>query len=396
MDKTLRSILWILVGLVVLSSFSTGWFYIAKERLYDDYIKLENLFKTSMDNLNNELLASNKEKEETKAKLKAIEGQLEILQSKNSDLESQYKSTLKEKDYLNRELASVKYGKTFLEKKLKNLESDMFLAGMLKEKVYLQVELNRLKDSLAPKDTEIERLKSENMDMSIKLSKAQEEKNAIEEKLKDSTQVAEILSRDLLQEKDKTSLDRQEFEKTRMENNILMAKIAKIENISYEYNKLLAEKQDMEIRLSKLEGNIEYKNQELDKLKTALTVKEKSVQEMRAEAYHTQEEVDLPPIVLSAGSQKIAKLTTPSLERIGHDSSLKGRVLTVNAKHNFVVIDLGKQDGIDTGSVFAVYREEIFLGSIEVIQTRERIAAADIKNVKEGFSIEVNDVVVKR
>lgn len=396
MDKTLRSILWILVGLVVLSSFSTGWFYIAKERLCDDYIKLENLFKASMDNLNNELLASNKEKEETKAKLKAIEGQLEILQSQNSDLESQYKSTLKEKDYLNRELASVKYGKAFLEKKLKNLESDMFVAGMLKEKVYLQVELNRLKDSLVPKDIEIERLKSENMDMSIKLSKAQEEKNAIEEKLKDSTQVAEILSRDLLQEKDKVSLDKQEFEKTRMENNILRAKVAEIENMPYEYNKLLAEKQDMDMRLSKLEGNIEYKNQELDKLKTALTVKEKSVQEIRAEAYHTQEEVDLPPIVLSAGSQKTAMLTTPSLERIGHDSSLKGRVLTVNTEHNFVVIDLGKQDGIDTGSVFAVYRGEIFLGSIEVIQTRERIAAADIKNVKEGFFIEVNDVVVKR
>jgi hypothetical protein len=36
------------------------------------------------------------------------------------------------------------------------------------------------------------------------------------------------------------------------------------------------------------------------------------------------------------------------------------------------------------------------LGSVEIIQARDRIAAANIKDLKEGMSIEINDTVVKR
>ncbi len=102
--------------------------------------------------------------------------------------------------------------------------------------------------------------------------------------------------------------------------------------------------------------------------------------------------MDLPPI----RAQKTAKLTTPSLERIGERQELKGRIVTINRDHNFVVIDLGKQDGIEIGNRLNVYRGESLLGSIEIIQARDRIAAADIKDLQEGMSIEINDTVVKR
>ena len=115
-------------------------------------------------------------------------------------------------------------------------------------------------------------------------------------------------------------------------------------------------------------------------------------QEIRAEAYHSPEEVELPPI----RAQKTAKLTTPSLERVGENAGLQGRIVTVNKEHNFVVIDLGKQDGINIGNKFNVYRDQAFLGSVEVIQARDKIAAADIKDLKEGMDIEINDTVVKR
>ena len=64
MDKTLRSILWILVGLVVLSSFSTAWFFLSKERLYNEYTNLEELFKATMDKLSTEITLANHEKTE--------------------------------------------------------------------------------------------------------------------------------------------------------------------------------------------------------------------------------------------------------------------------------------------------------------------------------------------
>jgi chromosome segregation ATPase len=291
-----------------------------------------------------------------------------------------------------RELASVKKGKAFLERRLKEMESDMFVAGLLKQKVGLEVEIERLKNDMGPKDQEISRLKVESRDKDLMLAKLQEEKNAIDQKLNNSEQVAQILSGDLLREKDADKEYKAMSENISMENNALRSKISKFEGIAKEYNSLLAEKENMNARLAKLESDLEYKDREINKFKLALQENTAGSMETRAEAYRSPKEVDLPPIV----AQKIAKLTTPSLERIGENADLKGRIVTVNKEHNFVVIDLGKQDGINIGNNFNVYRGETLLGSVEIIQARDRIAAADIKDLKEGMSIEINDTVVKR
>jgi DNA repair exonuclease SbcCD ATPase subunit len=272
------------------------------------------------------------------------------------------------------------------------MESDMFVAGLLKQKVGLEVEIERLKNDMAPKDQEVSRLKAESMDKDSTLAKLQEEKNAIEQKFNNSEQVAQILSGDLLREKDADKEYKSMSEHIAMENSTLKSKISEFEGIAKEYNSLLAEKENMNAKLARLESDIESKDREINKFKVALQENAAASGETRAEAYHSPKEVDLPPIV----AQKMAKLTTPSLERIGENAELKGRIVTVNKEHNFVVIDLGKQDGINIGNNFNVYRGETLLGSVEIIQARDRIAAADIKDLKEGMSIEINDTVVKR
>jgi uncharacterized protein (DUF3084 family) len=396
MDKTLRSILWVLVGLVVLSSFSTAWFFLAKEKLYNEYTSLEELFKNTMEKLNSELAVANREKTELKTKLDAIEGQFKALESRHSGLKSEHESAVSERDSLKRELASIKNAKAFLEKRLKEMESDIFVAALLKEKVSLQVEVERLRNAMAPKEMEIEKLKGENLDRDVKLSKLQQEKDLAEQRLKDTERVAQILSSDLLKEKELSRGERSILDKTAMENNSLKAKIAELGEIAEEYNNLLVDKENMKAMISRLENSIALKDREIDRVKVALEEREGQGQGIRAEAYHRPEEVDLPPIVLNTQPQRTAKLTTPSLERIGEDSGVRGRVVTVNKEHNFVVIDLGRQNGIDIGTTFNVYRGEMLLGSIEVIQARDRIAAADIKDIKEGLTIEIDDVVVRR
>jgi uncharacterized protein (DUF3084 family) len=392
MDKTLRSILWILVGLVVLSSLSTAWFFLSKEKLYNEYTNLEELFKTTMDKLSTELAMATKEKTELKSKLQVIEERFNVLEASHSNLKSERDTVAGERDSVKRELASVKKGKAFLERRLKEMESDMFVAGLLKQKVGLEVEIERLKNDMGPKDQEISRLKVESRDKDLMLAKLQEEKNAIDQKLNNSEQVAQILSGDLLREKDADKEYKAMSENISMENNALRSKISKFEGIAKEYNSLLAEKENMNTRLAKLESDLEYKDREINKFKLAFQENTAGSMETRAETYRSPKEVDLPPIV----AQKIAKLTTPSLERIGENADLKGRIVTVNKEHNFVVIDLGKQDGINIGNNFNVYRGETLLGSVEIIQARDRIAAADIKDLKEGMSIEINDTVVKR
>jgi len=392
MDKTLRSILWILVGLVVLSSFSTAWFFLSKEKLYSEYTNLEELFKTTMDKLNTEIVLATKEKTELKSKLQTIEERFNALEASHRSLSSECETAVSERDDLKRELSSVKKGKVFLEKRLKEMESDMFVANLLKQKVGLEVEIERLKNEMDPKTQEISMLKAESMDKDLKLAQLQEEKDSVEQKLKNSEQVAQILSSDFLKEKNLNGNSNAMYEKLAMENKTLNSKISEFEEIAKEYNSLLAEKENMETKLAKLESYVEDKDQEINKYKVALQESAVKSQEARAEAYHAPSEVELPPI----RAQKIARLTTPSFERIGENAELKGRVVTINMEHNFVVIDLGKQDGIDIGNKFNVYRGETLLGSVEIIQARDRIAAADIKDLKEGMSIEINDTVVKR
>lgn len=392
MDKTLRSILWILVGLVVLSSFSTAWFFLSKEKLYNEYTNLEELFNTTMDRLNTELTSLAKEKTELQSKLGAIEDRFNALEASHSIIKSERETVRGERDSLKRELASVKKGRAFLEKRLKEMESDMFLAGLLKQKVGLEVEINRLKNDFAPKEEEISRLKAENSAKDLRIVKLEEDKISIAKRMDNVEQVAQILSSDLLKEKDENKEDKNMSEKIAMENNVLKSKISEFEEIAKEYNNLLAEKEEMKMNLARLESDIEYKNMEINKFKIALQEKASDTGEIRAEAYHSPEEVDLPPIV----AQKTAKLTNPSIERIGENTELRGRVVTVNKEHNFVVIDLGKQDGLSIGNKFNVYRKDMFLGSVEIIQARDRIAAADIKNLEEGMEIEINDTVIKR
>ncbi|MDP8230291.1 MAG: hypothetical protein P9L93_04220 [Candidatus Gorgyraea atricola] len=391
MDKTLRSILWVLVALVVLSSFSTGWFFVAKERLYTDYLDLESLFKTSVDKLNREIVSSTRENQELKSKLDAIQGELETVESRAKDLKFQYDKILGDRDDLNKELVRVKKGKFYLEKKVREMESDIFVAGLLREKASLEVALKGLKESTLPKDLEIEQLRAENMDFEIKLTRVEEEKELLEKRFKDATEVAEILSKDLLKEKHKNEETKQYFEDMNVESRVLKSRISELEEASGSFDRLLAEKDDMRSKIARLERKLENKNREIAKVKERTTAGE-----WRAEAYHAPSEVDLPPIVLdSPGYGSSASSLGRITEEASLEGRLRGRVVTVNRDHNFVVIDIGKQDGVDVGTIFNVYRGDSFVGSTEVIQTRERISACDIKNIEEGFFIEVDDLIIK-
>jgi len=140
---------------------------------------------------------------------------------------------------------------------------------------------------------------------------------------------------------------------------------------------------------------IPAKGQEIERLKIALEDKNRFTKELRAEAYHAPDEVELPPIVLQRGNEEYSRFTASPLEEIERDESiLKGRIVTVNREHNFVVIDLGRQNDMGEGAGFGVYRDGKEIGSIESIQVRERIAACDIKDVKKGFYIEIDDIVI--
>jgi|GEM_PF-954419 len=430
MDKTLRSILWILVSLVLLSSFTAGWFFIAKEELSDEYVSLEDLFKTSMDRLNREITSLDEENVDLKARLDVVSMELSSLETRNEDLEYKYKKLSKEKEALNKDLARAKKGKYFLEKRLKDVESDYFVSDLLRQKVVMEVELKKLKEAFLPKELHIEELKGDRKDLESQLSKAYEENLLAKNKFEDATKVSEILSRDLSKEKDRNIKAKGEFEARQAENQILKLKLAELESTANRFNRLVAEKENADLRFSQLKRELEQKDQELEstanrfnrlvaekenadlrfsqlkreleqkdqeleKIKLAFSEKARQSEEIRAEAYHAPSEVELPPIFLQNSQLDNTAISSP-IDRINMGTSLKGRIVAVNSEHNFVVIDLGKQDGVETGEEFDIYRGQAYIGLIEVIQMRDRISACDIKDVKGGRSLKIDDMIVAR
>ena len=395
MDKTLRSILWILVSLVLLSSFTAGWFFIAKEELYDEYVSLEDLFKTSMDRLNREITSLDGENVDLKARLDVVSMELSSLETRNEDLEYKYKKLSKEKEALNKDLARAKKGKYFLEKRLKDVESDYFVSDLLRQKAVMEVELKKLKEAFLPKELQIEELKGDRKDLEFQISKAYEENLLAKNKFEDATKVSEILSRDLSKEKDRNIKAKGEFEARQAENQILKLKLAELESTANRFNRLVAEKENADLRFSQLKRELEQKDQELEKVKLAFSEKARQSEEIRAEAYHAPSEVELPPIFLQNSQLDNTAISSP-IDRINMGTSLKGRIVAVNSEHNFVVIDMGRQNGIETGEEFAIYRGQAYIGLIEVIQMRDRISACDIKDVKGGRSLKIDDMIVAR
>ncbi|MFH1478654.1 MAG: hypothetical protein ABIG92_02625 [Candidatus Omnitrophota bacterium] len=266
MDKSVRTILTILIVLVILSSFSTAWFFLAKERIYTDYLSLENLFKTSVERLNRKLTASNRNNKSLAAKLEMVSRELESLERKNNSMASQYDSLLREKDELKREVARVQKGKFFLDKRVRSMESDEFMARLLKDKASLEVEVNGLKNMAGPKDMEVEKLRAQNTDLGMKIARLEKEAILLEGRLRDSGEVAEALSRDLLKEKDKASSKNFDIENLMNENRLLTAKLDQNEKVYGKAGRAIEENDDLRLRLAKLKEELEDKERVSERL----------------------------------------------------------------------------------------------------------------------------------
>ena len=56
------------------------------------------------------------------------------------------------------------------------------------------------------------------------------------------------------------------------------------------------------------------------------------------------------------------------------ENLLEGKILTVDEKHNFAVIDLGRDAGLKIGDTFLVYRGDKFVGTVKVVKFRQNLS----------------------
>ena len=74
--------------------------------------------------------------------------------------------------------------------------------------------------------------------------------------------------------------------------------------------------------------------------------------------------------------------------------ALAGRILTVDKETEFVIVNLGMKDGVQVGSLMAVYRGKDYLGDIRVTRVQPEMSAADLLPPFSSRLVRKNDQVI--
>ncbi len=70
-----------------------------------------------------------------------------------------------------------------------------------------------------------------------------------------------------------------------------------------------------------------------------------------------------------------------------------GKIIMVNKEYAFVVVNLGSQHNIKVGDVLSVYRNDEFIGKVQIERAEEKMSAAAILPDWQNVEFKENDVV---
>lgn len=260
---------------------------------------------------------------------------------------------------------------------------EQYWADVLKEKASLEVKLAELQTDLSSGSVEFGDLKKKNSDFELELSQLKNEKEDIERKVKYSEDLANTLSIQLVQEKNDKRYVADKVGKLTEENLALRAQVKELASarvaLEKSIAKLVSDKDAVEKKLFMTESLIQNRIDEVLDIKRSLDKR------LQTAGQSGSKEIELPPIIVSApatgGGNK------PSSSK----PNLNGRVISINPDNNFVVVDLGENAGIRMGDTLSVYRGSKLVATLDVIQVRKDISAADIR--QKGAKIEVGDSV---
>lgn len=267
--------------------------------------------------------------------------------------------------------------------------SELHWARVLKEKANMELQLEKLNKELADKAVRIGELKKKNSDMELELgaikNAEEEESRELLARIKHNEELANNLAIELAREKNEKKVVVERLEKFKEQNEDFRSQIKRLTSTKVGLEKSLAQlsedKNQLEKKLVQTKGMIQNEVADIATIKRGMEKKLEEVEAMKTK------EIELPPIVVSAGgpgSPAMAPVPSPK-------GSFRGNILSINTDNNFVIVDIGENNGVKLGDVLSVYRGDKYIASLEVIQARKSISAADIK--QQTSKLQVGDTV---
>jgi len=392
--------------------------------------------RSSNDSLRSEINKVNREKLELQSKISNLDKDLARLQQisqENADLKRKNDQISKERDDLVEKINKLK---AELEIKSKasvqqpaalppGASDDLYWAGILKEKTNLELQVATLKDeleSLKSKFNDLEKQKialetgSKNLldTKEIEIKKLANEKQDLERRVSYNERLIDSLSLELVREKKDNRKLKEDYKFLNEENEKLRQKInalnSELDNSIKALNQTRA---DLEEKLAKAEQARMSLESKLMQVNSLLDEKATEILEMKQRLEMIKEQEGLFPAKTQEISKTEPQITTqtskisrspkatvelpaivvrpPEAVNQEVDSGIQAKILEVNTSNKFIIFDQGEDQGIQRGMVLGVYRQGSRIGTVEVIQTRKTISAADIKEAKKPFK--VGDIV---
>lgn len=191
--------------------------------------------------------------------------------------------------------------------------------------------------------------------------------------LKESLEV-ETQAKEDLRKKLEVDVDKAEEKITSLQQEL---------KVTVERNKELdAQKQTLQTQYQKLKKQLEEMN--VTPVTEVSQVEPQDMQESsgvpKDETLATQEEstdnVDLEKIVVSPRGEG------------------KGRIITIDKESEFLIVDLGEQDGVIKDTILSIYRGDIYIGDVKVSRVLPEMAAADFVPPLTSQGVRKDDTVV--
>jgi len=226
----------------------------------------------------------------------------------------------------------------------------------------------------------------------------------LEEKYK--TQGTRLVDLGKLHERLNANYNSVSTEKTNIQNKLtevegqVSAANTRIETEVKEKTQLLATQQDLQKHNTELSGLVETLRKEADEAKTLAKNANDEYTRIRLDLDKLNGEYSANLIAFKELQDKSDAMNTqiaavarriPNVELISSPPPIDAVIQAVRNEEKLVVLSVGKEQKVQEGFQFTVYRGDKFVGKVQVIKVYEDLAGARVLYTQDGEAIQVGD-----
>ncbi len=276
---------------------------------------------------------------------------------------------------------------------------DEYWAGVLKEKENLELQLSALRDTIKNNQIKIDDLTREKTSLDLEVQRFTKEKIDRERQFEYNEKMVDSLSLQLVREKDDKRKIVKQANLFKEENYALRSRVNELMSVKVSLERKFKDAEDKRVELTRRLTQMDQLLQE--KLSEIIDAKQDFGDIKKGVSPSSGSAVELAPIVVggaagagiqqaSSGAQPYqAPMQAAAQSQPAEQSS--GKVISVSEENDFVIIDIGEQEGVYHGQVLTAYRGQQQIAALEIIEVRAHISAADIK--EKTASLKIGDIV---